>query len=671
MLRDERLARKKQSRDERLVGEKLLLKWLREWPCDDLPAGPLKSEKKMKRSAHHGTEQVTAAVRRVLGRSYVPKIKTKASQKEIQEKKREHAEKMRRSQKEQEASGSKWKPGSRDFIHEERPRDAKQERERKKKMKERKNKLESSEEPKDQEEAKNKNEEQTKSQPTVSSAKSRVSLPTREDQSFSEESRTTEVCPGGGNECGRDVLADGGDNQEVNTVTDKLDKCQPTFPDIPDSTFPSNKHFHPTVSSPMMFPARDEQPSDGDLTQSSCEEEEEEYKDCVKTKVLVKRRVKKELPNLTDEEDVDIVETDLDGCQPTFPDLPDLTFPSNNHLQPPYHLLLQAKVAAKRAWKDQPDLTDDSEEENVNDETDQEEDSQPTFPGSPDLTFPSSNHLQLPYHLRIKAKVDAKRVRKSPTDLTDDSEEEEDLERSRSAVLGDLRGGGSSSHGTSLSFEEVFTMREMLRKAIQSTQLALRLDSDTPGDGNCFSWAVIQQCQRTSVKEFLRRQGKTITNFMQLKEDVHQFVLSRQHHPSIRGLKASFEQKQGVRFQEGKTTRGWSTYWEDMLKNGEWADDTFVQATALYLSLDIFLVIADSATFDRPIAQISGDIESREVGLPGRPTLLLGYISDKHYQSLVPQEEELSTTNPITLQALRTALDSVQLVPLEKGSEVG
>ena len=144
MLRDERLARKKQSRDERLVGEKLLLKWLREWPCDDLPAGPLKSEKKMKRSAHHGTEQVTAAVRRVLGRSYVPKIKTKASQKEIQEKKREHAEKMRRSQKEQEASGSKWKPGSRDVIHEERPREAKQERERKKKMKERKNKLESS-----------------------------------------------------------------------------------------------------------------------------------------------------------------------------------------------------------------------------------------------------------------------------------------------------------------------------------------------------------------------------------------------------------------------------------------------------------------------------------------------------------------------------------------------
>ena len=271
----------------------------------------------------------------------------------------------------------------------------------------------------------------------------------------------------------------------------------------------------------------------------------------------------------------------------------------------------------------------------------------------------------------MKAKVDVKRVRKGQTDLTDDSEEEEDLGSSRSTVLGDLRGGGSSSHGTSLSFEEVFTMREMLRLVIQRTQMPLRLDSDTPGDGNCFSWAVIQQCQRCSVKEFLQRQGKTITTFMQLKEDVCQFVQSRRNHPRIRGLKASFEQKQGVRFQEGKTTRGWSAYWEDMLKNGEWADDTFVQATALYLSLDIFLVIADSATFDRPFAQISGDIESGEVGSQGRPTLLLGYISDQHYQSLLPQEEELSTTNPITLQALRTALDSVQLGTLEKGKEVG
>ena len=113
-----------------MVGKKLLLEWLRERPCDESQ----RSEKKTKRPAHHGTEEVTAEVRRVLGSSYTPKIKTKASQKEIQQKRREHAEKMRRSQKEQEASGSKWKPGSRNVIQEDMPGKAKQEKERKRKL---------------------------------------------------------------------------------------------------------------------------------------------------------------------------------------------------------------------------------------------------------------------------------------------------------------------------------------------------------------------------------------------------------------------------------------------------------------------------------------------------------------------------------------------------------
>ena len=119
--------------------------------------------------------------------------------------------------------------------------------------------------------------------------------------------------------------------------------------------------------------------------------------------------------------------------------------------------------------------------------------------------------------------------------------------------------------------------------------------------------------------------------------------------------------------QQGKPTRGWSTYWEDMVKNGTWADDIFVQATSLYLNLPIFLVIADSATYDRPIAPI----ESGEGGSEERPPLFIGYISDKHYQSLLLQEElQPSTSNHITLQALRTALDSLQLDPRQKGREV-
>ena len=42
--------------------EKLLLEWLREWPCEDMPASPRRAEKKIKRPSHHGTEEVTSEV---------------------------------------------------------------------------------------------------------------------------------------------------------------------------------------------------------------------------------------------------------------------------------------------------------------------------------------------------------------------------------------------------------------------------------------------------------------------------------------------------------------------------------------------------------------------------------------------------------------------------------
>ena len=59
-----------------------------------------------------------------MGRSFKPKIKTQVSRKESQEK-REKAEQMRRSHREKELSGSKWKPGSSDVAPDARPAKAK------------------------------------------------------------------------------------------------------------------------------------------------------------------------------------------------------------------------------------------------------------------------------------------------------------------------------------------------------------------------------------------------------------------------------------------------------------------------------------------------------------------------------------------------------------------
>ena len=242
-------------------------------------------------------------------------------------------------------------------------------------------------------------------------------------------------------------------------------------------------------------------------------------------------------------------------------------------------------------------------------------------------------------------------------------------------AFGDLGGGGNPSQETSQSFLDVSAMLEELKSAIERTGLPLKLDRRTPAEGNCFSHTILQQCQRAVVKEELMRQGKTVTTFMALKRDVQQFILDRADHPRIKEMKANFEQKQGQLAREGHPTRGWSIYWDDMLKNGEWADDTFVQATAFFLNLDIFLVIADSATYTQLFHPISGDIERDRVGSPGRPTLLIGYISDQHYQSLLLSDEQPSMPGFSTSQAvdetLRRALSALQLELFKQSRQVG
>ena len=63
-----RLAKKKLARDERLRRKEVLRDWLREWPCDDLPVVPALNKPKRDPTAHHCSEEVTAVVRRELGR---------------------------------------------------------------------------------------------------------------------------------------------------------------------------------------------------------------------------------------------------------------------------------------------------------------------------------------------------------------------------------------------------------------------------------------------------------------------------------------------------------------------------------------------------------------------------------------------------------------------------
>ena len=73
-----------------------------------------------------------------------------------------------------------------------------------------------------------------------------------------------------------------------------------------------------------------------------------------------------------------------------------------------------------------------------------------------------------------------------------------------------------------------------------------------------------------------------------------------------------------------------------MIKDRTWVDYWFVQATAWYLQLDIW-IIATSSTESSPYIAISGNLEDGNIPTNG-PVITLGTKSNCHYQYLLPIE---------------------------------
>ena len=206
-----------------------------------------------------------------------------------------------------------------------------------------------------------------------------------------------------------------------------------------------------------------------------------------------------------------------------------------------------------------------------------------------------------------------------------------------------MRGGANEKA------EEPFTELDMIRQAIQISGERLELDSPTRGDGNCGPRALVQQCQRHSVKIFLQRRGVTISTFKQLKKYVANFIRENAKDQRVQDLKENFEQGQSTLHEEEKAVkehlrleaRTWEKYWIDMRKDAGqergkrwrecWADDIWLGAAALYLNMDIHILQAGDQTAGQMIV-VKGNWTPAE----DKPALYLGYIPNSHYQSLIP-----------------------------------
>ena len=227
------------------------------------------------------------------------------------------------------------------------------------------------------------------------------------------------------------------------------------------------------------------------------------------------------------------------------------------------------------------------------------------------------------------------------------------------------------------------TYAELLTEAIQRSGQHLVLDRPTRGDGNCCSYALVQQCQRPPVKLFLQSRGLTINNFMMLKENVAQFVQANSDSPKVRNLRVNFELSQLNIHHEGLRRRSWRQYWTDMQRDARqvqgrhwlycWADDIWLQAAAWFLNSDVHIIWANDDTQGQIFTITDGNwlpVAEGEV----RPRLYLGYIVRAHYQSLLPLEEDplpRCVTQPAVDKTLQETLQNVLRAVEEEKSKQG
>ena len=154
-----------------------------------------------------------------------------------------------------------------------------------------------------------------------------------------------------------------------------------------------------------------------------------------------------------------------------------------------------------------------------------------------------------------------------------------------------------------IPFQAERRIADEIMETVNKLGLPLKLDQLTKGEGNCFLVAIIQQCKRTEIlfelRPVLTRLVKHKTGQSTLRSCVKQFI-TKSKLPNVARMKAQYE-------EFDSTTRGenWEQYWQRMTEDKMWVDFWFVQATAWYLQLDLYII--DCASKDnQPFIPVVG-----------------------------------------------------------------
>jgi len=169
---------------------------------------------------------------------------------------------------------------------------------------------------------------------------------------------------------------------------------------------------------------------------------------------------------------------------------------------------------------------------------------------------------------------------------------------------------------------------------VNCTKYGLGFRSLTPGDGNCFFHAVLDQCQRLGIQIQTKFPNATVHELRA------QTVCWMSDHRHIQGEDGSVDYKDYI---EGD----WEQYLSSMRRKSTWADHAVVSAMAHMLRRPIIIVTSTASTIE---GEVLREIRPPHIGEP----LLLGLVGERHYQSLKPDyadDQALSITDGLSISS--------------------
>ena len=175
-------------------------------------------------------------------------------------------------------------------------------------------------------------------------------------------------------------------------------------------------------------------------------------------------------------------------------------------------------------------------------------------------------------------------------------------------------------------------MSRILRNA-RNCHLYVKLDSETPGYGNCWYHSVMQQIRRPDISPHIDLSIRYL-NEKELRNRVSHYIHEIQDYcPAIQRFKQ--------RYVAINPNLSWDQYYRQQSTDGEYADELFIMATAVLIGVDIHINSA-TCTLVQPVNVIKNSWEDDGTSISAydnsnasNPYLIIGYDSE-HFQSLLP-----------------------------------